>query len=224
MAPANPRRLASALERAGAAGDDGRTGAGGGAGGRLLGRLLVGLPDGPQPDPRPPDEPRHRQPGRDHRRHPHRLGERPPCGLDDAAAVPIGTEYICTSITAGGAEPATFFERTCPTTLHPILRPEPRRLHVRRPDARLWRTDFHQVASLLDPASTVEIVARYATEAGRPESSPPESITPTSFPVSPPRPRRFRSVRTPVPVQPGRCPSYDPVRRSGGMEERGGEG
>ena len=91
----------------------------------------------------------------------------------DAAAAPIGTEYICTSISAGGAEPATFFEAYLPD--HPFIRFfDPNHGGYTSVDLTpdLWRTDFHQVASLLDPASTVEIVASFATEAGRPGVQP----------------------------------------------------
>ena len=91
----------------------------------------------------------------------------------DAAAAPIGTEYICTSITAGGAEPATFFEAYLPD--HPFIRYfNPNHGGYTAVDLTpdVWRTDFHQVESLLDPDSAVSVVASYATEAGRPGVQP----------------------------------------------------
>jgi alkaline phosphatase D len=110
---------------------------GGGAGGRLLGRLLVGLPDGPQPDPRPPDEPRDRQPGGHHRRHPHRLGERPACDWADTSAG-ADRDGVHLHLDHRRRRRAGHLLRGVPARppVHPLLQPEPRRLHGGRPDAR----------------------------------------------------------------------------------------
>jgi len=91
----------------------------------------------------------------------------------DPASPVIGTEYICTSISAGGADPATFFEAFLPE--HPYIRYfNPNHGGYTAVDLTpdLWRTDFHQVASLLDPDSAVAVVASFATEAGRPGAQP----------------------------------------------------
>jgi len=85
----------------------------------------------------------------------------------------IATEYICTSISAGGATPASFFEQYLPDA------PWVRYFNGTHggytavevtPDQ--WRSDFHVVESLLDEASPVTVAASFVTEAGNPGTQP----------------------------------------------------
>ena len=81
----------------------------------------------------------------------------------------IGSEYICTSISAGGLEPAEFFRRYL--TDAPWIRHfDPRHGGYTSveltPD--LWRAEYRNVDKLDDPASAVSVSATFVTEAGNP--------------------------------------------------------
>jgi alkaline phosphatase D len=92
---------------------------------------------------------------------------------DDPNSQTIGSEYICTSITAGGTSPATFFEQYLAEAPH-IRFFDPRHGGYTAveltPD--LWRSDFKVVANLEDPNSAVNTIATYVTEAGNPGVQP----------------------------------------------------
>jgi alkaline phosphatase D len=90
----------------------------------------------------------------------------------DPTSQTIGTEFICTSVTAEGAVLVSDFFRDYMT--------EGRNEHIRWFDGRhggytavtvtpeTWTADFRHVSDMRDPASTVETIQTVTTEAGRP--------------------------------------------------------
>lgn len=81
----------------------------------------------------------------------------------------IGTEYICTSITAGGLEPATFFEEYVQQTPH-VKFFDPRHGGYTSVELTpsLWRSDFFQVDNMEMADSGLTKIASFVTEAGNP--------------------------------------------------------
>ena len=92
---------------------------------------------------------------------------------DDFAAAPIATEYVCTSITAGGTKPADYVAPLAATYPHFKLA-DPRHggycaatLTVDR-----WTTEFFLVDNMEDAESGVASFATFETEAGVPGTNP----------------------------------------------------
>jgi len=91
----------------------------------------------------------------------------------DPASATIATEYICTSITAGGTKPATFFEPYVAAAPHiKFFDPNHGGYTAVEVTPDLWRSDFVRVTDLLNPESSVERVASFVTEAGHPGVQP----------------------------------------------------
>ena len=92
---------------------------------------------------------------------------------EDVAASPVATEYVCTSITAGGTTPADY--------VAPIAAGYP---HFKLADGRhggysaatltrdRWMTDFLVVDDMEDPQSGLASIGTFVTEAGRPGAEP----------------------------------------------------
>lgn len=92
---------------------------------------------------------------------------------EDASAAPIATEYVCTSITAGGTQPSDFgtaykdefpyikfFDGRHGGYSNVTLTPE------------LLTTEFRLVENMEDMNSAVSTIATFATEAGAPGANP----------------------------------------------------
>ena len=87
----------------------------------------------------------------------------------DPGSTTIGTEYICTSITAGGEEPAAFFEQFLPETPHiRFFDPNHGGYTAVEVTPDLWRADFLKVDALSTEGSGLTSVGTFATEAGNP--------------------------------------------------------
>ena len=88
---------------------------------------------------------------------------------DDIDSETIATEYICTSITAGGMNPATFFEQYLDAA--PFIKffdPRHGGYTAVALTPELWRSDFYHVDNMEDPDSPVTNAASFVTEAGNP--------------------------------------------------------
>jgi len=87
----------------------------------------------------------------------------------DSASATIGTEYICSSITAGGLDTADFFQEYVSQTPH-IRYFDPRHGGYTAVELtpELWRSDFYHVENMEDPASPLTTIASFVTEAGNP--------------------------------------------------------
>jgi alkaline phosphatase D len=87
----------------------------------------------------------------------------------DPASPTIASEYVCTSISAGGKTPSTELEEYLPDNPH-IRFFDPNHGGYTRveltPDR--WRADFLRVRDLADAASPLDLIATYVTEAGNP--------------------------------------------------------
>ncbi len=81
----------------------------------------------------------------------------------------IGSEYVCTSITAGGLEPADFFQAY--KDAFPYIKffdPRHGGFTVAEVSANLWKADYFVVDNMEDPASGVTNIGTFVTEAGTP--------------------------------------------------------
>ena len=81
----------------------------------------------------------------------------------------IGSEYVCTSITAGGMEPATFLQGY-KDAFDYIRFFDPRHggFTLAEVTPALWKSDFFVVDNMEDPASGVSHIGTFVTEAGSP--------------------------------------------------------
>lgn len=87
----------------------------------------------------------------------------------DPSSQTIGTEYICTSISAGGAQPATFFEQYLPAAPYiKFFDPNHGGYTAVELTPDLFRSEFLQVVDLLSPDSGVVTIGDFVTEAGIP--------------------------------------------------------
>lgn len=87
----------------------------------------------------------------------------------DPASATIGTEYICTSITAGGENPATFFEQFLPEAPHVrFFDPSHGGYTAIELTPDLWRADYFKVDALTSEGSGLTPIGSFVTEAGTP--------------------------------------------------------
>jgi alkaline phosphatase D len=86
----------------------------------------------------------------------------------DPSAAPVATEYVCTSITAGGTQPATYIDGA--TALPGIKLADPRHggYSAATVTADRWTTDFWVVDDMENAESGLTNIGTFVTEAGRP--------------------------------------------------------
>jgi alkaline phosphatase D len=92
---------------------------------------------------------------------------------EDTSAAPVATEYVCTSITAGGTQPSDF--GSAYKDLFPYIKFFDGRhggYSISTLTPELYTTEFRLVENLEDMNSAVSTIATYATEAGSPGANP----------------------------------------------------
>jgi alkaline phosphatase D len=88
---------------------------------------------------------------------------------EDTSAATVATEYVCTSVTAGGAHPDDFFTQTSAAFPHfKFFDPRHGGYSAATLTRDTWTTDFMVVDNLEDAASGVTQIASYVTQAGTP--------------------------------------------------------